>query len=191
MYETQVTVVGNLVTDVDRHRLNDGTALAKFRIGSTERRFDKASGTWVDGDRLYVDVRCRRELAENSGASLVKGDPVVVTGKIYTRSFEHRGQRRSSTTLEAHSVAADLSRCTVVLTRSRRGAAVAERMIADAPAGELATVTALPANGRPENENGWRSSSDVHSETAGPEPTGDASDGSHLQLVGAAPGDES
>lgn len=190
MYETQVTVVGNLVTDVDRHRLNDGTALAKFRIGSTERRYDKASGTWVDGDRLYIDVRCRRELAENSGASLVKGDPVVVTGKIYTRSYEHRGQRRSSTTLEAHSIAADLSRCTVVLTRSRRGAAVAERMINDAPTGELATVTALPVNGRVENEDGWRSSSNVPVEPVGAEPADDASGDSRLQLVGAAPADE-
>ena len=58
MYETQVTVVGNLLTDVDNHRLNDGTVVANFRVASKERRFDRAGGTWVDGDRLFIDVRC-------------------------------------------------------------------------------------------------------------------------------------
>ena len=52
-----------------------------------------------------------------------KGDPVVVTGRIFTRNYEHQGQSRTSTTLEARSVAADLAHCTVVLTRTRRGAA--------------------------------------------------------------------
>lgn len=161
MFETQVTVVGNLVTDVDKRRLSDGTAVAKFRIASTERRYDRAGGTWVDGNRLYIEVRCRRDLAENSGASLVKGDPVVVTGHLYTRSYEYQGERRSTPTLEAHSVAADLARCSVVLTRTRRGAAVAERMLADAP--------------------------DVPADEVKPMSTGP--DGSP-QLVGVAPGDE-
>ena len=118
MYETQVTVVGNLLTDVDNHRLNDGTVVANFRVASKERRFDRSGGTWVDGDRLYIDVRCWRGLAQNAFESLKKGDPVVVTGRIFTRNYEHQGQSRTSTTLEARSVAADLAHCTVVLTCS-------------------------------------------------------------------------
>jgi single-strand DNA-binding protein len=149
MFETQVTVVGNLVTDVDKHRLSDGTAVANFRVASSERRYDRAGGTWVDGNSLYIDVRCWRGLAENSGASLVKGDPVVVAGHIYTRSYEHQGQRRSTPTLEAHSVAADLARCTVVLTRTGRGAAVADRLIAQAAADDVA-ATSGPEGTRPE-----------------------------------------
>jgi single-strand DNA-binding protein len=123
VYETQVTVVGNVVTPIGRRRFNDGTVVANFRVGTSERRYDRAAGTWVDGDRLYVEVSCRRHLAENAIASLVKGDPVVVTGRLFTRNYEHDGQRRSTVTLEAHSIAADLSRCTVVLTRTRRGGA--------------------------------------------------------------------
>ena len=86
MYETQVTVVGNLLTDVDNRRLNDGTVVANFRVASKERRFDRSGGTWVDGDRLYIDVRCWRGLAQNALESLKKGDPVVVTGRIFTRN---------------------------------------------------------------------------------------------------------
>ena len=120
MYETHVTLIGRLATDIGHNRFNDGTVVANFRIGSTERRYDRATGGWVDGEKLFVDVRCWRKLAENAVASLVKGDPVVVTGKLYTRNYEHEGQRRTAMTIEAQSVAADLSRCTVVLKRDRR-----------------------------------------------------------------------
>ncbi len=120
MFETTLTVVGNLATGVDTHRLADGTVLAKFRIASTERRFDRAEGGWTDGDNLYLDVRCKRDLAENASASLVKGDPVVVTGRLYTRHYEYDGKRRSVVTLDALSVAADLSRCRTVVTRTGR-----------------------------------------------------------------------
>ena len=120
MYETHVTVVGRVATDIAHSRLNDGTALAKFRIASTERRYDRATGGWVDGAELFVDVKCWRKLADNASASLVKGDPVVVTGRLLTRNYEHEGQRRTAVTVEAQNVAADLARCTVVLKRDRR-----------------------------------------------------------------------
>jgi single-strand DNA-binding protein len=122
MYETNVTVVGRLATDVGWSRLGDGTVVSNFRVASTERRYDRATGGWVDGEKLFVDVRCWRRLAENAAASLVKGDPVVVTGKLYSRNYEHEGQRRTVVTVEAQNVAADLSRCTVVLKRDRRTA---------------------------------------------------------------------
>jgi single-strand DNA-binding protein len=143
MYETQVTIVGNVVNAIDKRELANGTAVANFRIGSTERRYDRASGGWVDGDRLYVDVTCWRHLAENAAASLVKGDPVVVTGRLFTRNYEHEGQRRTSMTLDANSVAADLSRCTAVVTRTRRSTS-AESGAADGdPDGQRA---AAPSN---------------------------------------------
>ena len=119
MYETNVTVVGRLATDVGWSRLGDGPVVANFRVASTERRYDRATGGWVDGEKLFIDVRCWRRLAENAAASLVKGDPVVVTGKLYSRNYEHEGQRRTAVTVEAQNVAADLSRCTVVLKRDR------------------------------------------------------------------------
>ena len=47
---------------------------------------------------------------------------MVVTGKLYSRNYEQEGQRRTAVTVEAQNVAADLSRCTVVLKRDRRPA---------------------------------------------------------------------
>ena len=178
MYETQVTVVGNLLTDVDNHRLNDGTVVANFRVASKERRFDRSGGTWVDGDRLYIDVRCWRGLAQNASESLKKGDPVVVTGRIFTRNYEHQGQSRTSTTLEARSVAADLAHCTVVLTRTRRGAADVY------PGHDDRTVDVREADASGRERNGDAPGPGV-SPQGEPRP-----DGSRPHLVGAVPGDE-
>ncbi len=150
MFETTLTVVGNLATGVDTHRLADGTVLAKFRNASTERRYDRAEGGWVDGDNLYLDVRCKRDLAENASASLVKGDPVVATGRLYTRTYEHDGRRRSVVTLDALSVAADLSRCRTVVTRTRRRSGPAplgaESLADDHPGSAGATASSGPAD---------------------------------------------
>lgn len=152
MYETNVTVVGRLATDVGWSRLGDGTVVANFRVASTERRYDRATGGWVDGEKLFVDVRCWRRLAENAAASLVKGDPVVVAGKLYSRNYEHEGQRRTAVTVEAQNVAADLSRCTVVLKRDRRqateaGAAGDQKSdTQDDAGGPAALVGAAPAD---------------------------------------------
>ena len=150
MYETRMTVVGNLATGIDKQRLSDGTIVANFRVASTERRYDRAGGSWVDGDKLYIDVKCWRELAENAAASLAKGDRVAVTGRLYTREFEHEGQRRSAMMLEAQSVAADLSWCTAVLTRTRRQAGAASDSGGDRrePGEAVGATVATPDPGR-------------------------------------------
>ena len=120
MFETQLTVVGKLVTGVEQRRFADGSVVANFRIMSTERRYDQDARSWADGDKLFLDVACWRRLAENTFASLIKGDIVVVTGRLHAREYEHEGRRRSAMTLEARSVGADLSRCTAVLERTDR-----------------------------------------------------------------------
>ena len=123
MFETHLTVVGKLVTGVEQRRFADGSVVANFRIMSTQRRYDRAAGSWTDGDRLFLDVSCWRRLAENTFGSLVKGDHVVVTGRLYTREWEQEGRRRSTVALEAQNVGADLAWCTAALTRTGTPAA--------------------------------------------------------------------
>jgi len=117
--ETTVTIVGRVINVPEyRHTAND-VEIAKFRMASNERRYDKESGTWVDGDTLYVNVTCWRRLAFGVHACIDKGDPVVVTGRLYTRGFEVDGQRRSMTELDATSIGPDLARCTVKVHRRK------------------------------------------------------------------------
>jgi single-strand DNA-binding protein len=120
MNETTVTLVGNLVDD-PRMRVTDaGTEVASFRVASTPRRFDKAEQRWVDGTSLFLSVTCWRQLAVNATTSLRRGDPVVVTGRLSTRTYEKDGQSRSVVEMEAQAVGPDLSRGTTVFTRTVR-----------------------------------------------------------------------
>jgi single-strand DNA-binding protein len=120
MRETPVTVVGTLVSDMRPRRVGpDGTLVLNFRVACNERRFDKASESWTDGESLYLSVSCWRRLAENA-ASLVKGDPVIVRGKLRTREWTtEQGERRSVVELEANAIGPDLARCAVTVRKQR------------------------------------------------------------------------
>ncbi|MGH3712867.1 MAG: single-stranded DNA-binding protein [Micromonosporaceae bacterium] len=121
MHDTYVTVTGNLVTKPERRRLeSNGSTVVNFRVGSTSRRFDKATGSWVDGNSFFVKVSCWRGLADNAYQSLFKGDPVVVTGRLYTREYQGEdGLKRTSYEMEAAAVGHNLARGTSTFTRTR------------------------------------------------------------------------
>ncbi|MGH3824204.1 MAG: single-stranded DNA-binding protein [Pseudonocardiaceae bacterium] len=115
-----MTVVGTLVSDMKPRRVGpDGTLVLNFRVACNERRFDSASESWVNGESLYLSVSCWRRLAENA-ASLVKGDPVIVRGKLRTREWTtDQGERRSVVELEASAIGPDLARCAATVRKPR------------------------------------------------------------------------
>src|SRR5689334_3773773 len=110
MNETITTIVGNVVDTPGRRKLDSGVSVTSFRVASTARRFDRVTNRWVDGESLFLKVTCWRALAENTAASLVKGDPVVVTGRLYTRLYEVADSRRAAYELEATAIGFDLNR---------------------------------------------------------------------------------
>jgi single-strand DNA-binding protein len=122
MNETSVTLVGNLVDDPRLRTTETGVDVAGFRVASTARRWDRTTGRWSDAGSLFLSVTCWRTLAGNAVASLRKGDPVVVTGRLSTRTYEKDGQVRSTCELEAVAIGPDLARGTAVFRRSPRPA---------------------------------------------------------------------
>lgn len=123
MNQTSVIAVGTLITAPKLRYLTDGTPVANFRIACNDRRFDRDANAWIDRDTFYVSVSCWRRLAENVCASLHSGDPLVVRGRIFTRSYDVEGRRNSVTEMEADVVAPDLTRCTTVVSRTRKALA--------------------------------------------------------------------
>ncbi len=122
MKGTSITVVGNLITPVNRRNLSGGRSVAHFRVACTERRIDRATGAWSDGDTFYIGVTCWRELAEHVAATFGVGDPIIVRGRIYTSSYDTENGRRSVQEIDADAIGPDLARCHVSgLTRTRRG----------------------------------------------------------------------
>ena len=94
--DTTITVVGNLVADPELKFTPSGAAVANFRIASTPRVFDKDTNDWKDGEALFLSCAAWRQMAENVAESLVKGDRVIVQGRLKQRSYEtNDGEKRT------------------------------------------------------------------------------------------------
>jgi single-strand DNA-binding protein len=118
MFETPITVVGNIVTKPDRRWVGD-QELIKFRLASNSRR-RTSDGNWEPGNSLFVTVNCWGKLVTGVGAALGKGDTVIVVGYVYTSEYEDKeGVRRSSVEVRATSVGPDLARCIARIEQRR------------------------------------------------------------------------
>ncbi|MQA83666.1 MAG: single-stranded DNA-binding protein [Streptosporangiales bacterium] len=153
MNDTYVTVVGNVVTDPAHVKLDSGVHVLSMRLASTTRRYDRALGEWRDASTLYLTVSCWRALAENVAASVSKGDPLVVTGRLRVRNYPGgNGERRVSVEVEASAVGHDLSRGVTRFQKGSSRSLMAERQAAQ----ELADAWALTERVDAENEDGRR-----------------------------------
>ena len=142
MFETHITVVGNIVNDPNGRRVGDQEVI-KFRVASNSRR-RTADGNWEAGNSLFVTVNCWGRLVTGVGAALRKGDPVIVVGQVYTSEYEDRdGNRRSSLEMRATSVGPDLSRSIVRIIEKtgsgRDAAASADESVVEAESDEKAS----------------------------------------------------
>ncbi|WP_369137233.1 single-stranded DNA-binding protein [Modestobacter versicolor] len=126
MNETNVTVIGNIVTSPQRHRLPSGDSVTNFRMASTSRRFDRETQAWADHRTFFVDVECWDELAGNVSHTLSKGDPVLVRGELYTHSWDGEQGRRSRPQVRAAHVGPDLARGVAEYRRTARVAVPAD-----------------------------------------------------------------
>ncbi|WP_063752910.1 single-stranded DNA-binding protein [Streptomyces sp. NRRL S-350] len=112
MNETHVTVLGNVASEVSYGETAGGVPMASFRLGCTERRYDRQRECWVDGETQWVTVTAWRALAVNLIGSLAKGEPVLVSGRLRVREWVEGEVRRSRAEVDARSVGHDLTRGT-------------------------------------------------------------------------------
>ncbi len=106
-----VTVVGWAAT-TPREVVGDGVPFTSFRVASTPRHFDSRQGTWVDGRTQWVTVKAFREVAFNVAASVHKGDPVLVHGRLQTEEWQSESGQRTTVVVEAVALGHDLTRGT-------------------------------------------------------------------------------
>jgi single-strand DNA-binding protein len=140
--ETTVTLQGNVGGDVQLRTVGD-TVAASFRVACTPRRYSRRSGEWADAVTQWYTVNVWRALAEHCAASLHRGDPVVVHGRVDVRPYVNKaGVEVVDLAVDAVAVGHDLARGTSVFTRERRqppaGQPVAAPEVGEA--GEVAAV---------------------------------------------------
>lgn len=123
MNETMVTVVGFVGTQPELRPVGD-TCVAGFRVGSTPRVFNPRDSSWSDRDTNWYTVNAWRTLGEHCAESLRVGEPVVVHGRLRTRTWtDDAGNIRTSLSLDAVSVGHDLARGSSAFVPDRRPAA--------------------------------------------------------------------
>ena len=120
MHATNISVTGNIATEIRFTTTADGVPLATFRLAATERKFDKATSRWIDGDVTWFSVSMWRSLAENAFASIRKGDPIFVVGRLSMREWERDGKSGISLDINAEIVGHDLNRGTSSFERTRK-----------------------------------------------------------------------
>ncbi|MFD9111602.1 single-stranded DNA-binding protein [Streptomyces bottropensis] len=155
--ETVITVVGNLVDDPELRFTPAGVAVAKFRIASTPRVFNREANEWKDGDSLFLTCSVWRQAAENVAESLGKGTRVIVQGRLKQRSYEDReGVKRTVYELDVDEVGPTLARATAKVEKNPAGGG--QQQAGDAQAKGNASpdpwAGAKPANGQQQG-GGW------------------------------------
>lgn len=118
--EIGVTVVGWAGNEPTLYLREDGQVpFAKFRLASTPRVYDRAQDAFVDGPTSWFTVKAFRTLARNITASIRRGDPLVVHGRVRLVDWvAPDGHTRTTAELTAESVGHDLTRGTTQFMRT-------------------------------------------------------------------------
>jgi single-strand DNA-binding protein len=119
--DTQITIAGNLVDDPELRFTPAGQPVARFRVASTPRFRDSASGEWKDGDSLFLTCNVWRQAAENVAESLTRGMRVIVSGRLRQRSYETKeGEKRTVYEVEVDEVGPSLRNASAKVNRVAR-----------------------------------------------------------------------
>jgi single-strand DNA-binding protein len=147
--ETVITVVGNLVDNPELRFTPAGVAVAKFRIASTPRHFNKTTNAWEDGESLFLTCSGWRQMAEHIAESLTRGTRVIVQGRLKQRSYEDKEQvKRTVYELDVDEVGPSLTYATAKVTKTNGSQRQGGGTSSDPWAG------ARPANGQQQG-GGW------------------------------------
>lgn len=137
-----ITLVGNVVGELEQRSTRSGGPIAAFRLAVGERKLDRERGEWVDGHTNYYNVSIFGELGAHALRSLRKGQRVVLTGRLRLREWENETKRGVSADVVVDAIGHDLRWGT---TRFERASKVADPASprnedAESPEGEEAWV---------------------------------------------------
>jgi single-strand DNA-binding protein len=96
----------------------DGLPITSFRLASSNRRFDKAKGMWVDGETNWYTITAFKQLAINVAASINKGDRIFIQGVLRVRDWDNGERAGTSVEIEAEAMGHDLTWGNSIFTRT-------------------------------------------------------------------------
>jgi single-strand DNA-binding protein len=149
--ETVIVIIGNLVEDPQLAFTPSGVAVAKFRLASTPRTYNKQTQAYEDGESLFLTCSVWRQAAENCAETLAKGMRVIVQGQLKQRSYEDKQQvKRTVYELDVLEIGPSLRNATAKVTKVSGGSGSGR---------QDARQAAQQGASRPPVEDPWASSS--------------------------------
>lgn len=98
----QVTLMGNLTRDPELRQIPSGQSVCSFSL-ALNRSYKNAEGEWQEVTD-YVDVTAWAALGERVAQYVTKGRPVLVSGRLQSRSWEQDGNKRTKVEVVANDV---------------------------------------------------------------------------------------
>ena len=80
-------IAGNLTRDPELKQFPSGKTVCHFSIAHNNRRFDKQSQQWKDGDPLYVECDAWGRLASAIAGNYHKGARLILTGGLEPKEW--------------------------------------------------------------------------------------------------------
>jgi single-strand DNA-binding protein len=112
----QISLAGHIVADAELRFTPGGKAICKARVASNDRRKNEA-GEWVDGNTTFLGLTIFGQLAENAAEVLLKGVPVVVTGRLSMQEWQTKeGEKRTGYEVLVDSIGSMVTPKTVART---------------------------------------------------------------------------
>ena len=98
----KVMLIGNVGVDPEIRYVDQGVAVARVRLATTERGYTLPNGTQVPDRTDWHTVLLWRKLAEIVEKYVHKGDKLYIEGRIrYTTWDDKQGQRHNATEIWA------------------------------------------------------------------------------------------
>ncbi len=98
----QVILMGNLTRDPELRQIPSGQSVCTFSL-ALNRSYKDKNGEWQEATD-YIDVVAWGPLGERVAQYVTKGRPVLVSGRLQSRSWEQDGQKRSKVEVNAQDV---------------------------------------------------------------------------------------
>ena len=103
-----ITLTGLVATTPKHIVTSEQVTVTSFRLAATQRRFDTEAQKWVDGDTNWYTITAFRDLAVNVIGSIVKGQRVLVTGRLRVRDWATNDKSGTNVEVEAETLGHDL-----------------------------------------------------------------------------------
>lgn len=98
----QVILMGNLTRDPELRQIPSGQSVCSFSL-ALNRSYKAGDGEWQEVTD-YVDIVAWGPLGERVAQYVTKGRPVLVNGRLQSRSWEQEGKKRSKVEVVAQDV---------------------------------------------------------------------------------------